>query len=138
MTYRRSAVSASSSTRAATASRLKSPARRKSSSACTAETAKPFSVNSALTPSAPILSILSKLMQTESSWSAAKPIFSSMARRMRRSLMLIVKSVKPIFSRARAVTSISSTSALGEESPRMSMSHWTNSRRRPFCGRSAR
>ena len=46
--------------------------------------------------------------------------------------------VKPIFSRARAVTSISSTSALGEESPRMSMSHWTNSRRRPFCGRSAR
>ena len=77
-------------------------------------------------------------MQTESSVSAAKPMLSSIPRRMRRSLMLTVKPVKPMFSSARVVTSISSTSALGEASPRMSISHCTNSRRRPFWGRSAR
>ena len=137
-TYLRSSAMAGSAQRAATASSVTSPAAMKSASALMAFSGSCFSVSSAFTPSAPILSILSKVMQTESSVSAEKPMLSSIPRRMRRSLMLTVKPVKPMFSRARVVTSISSTSALGEESPRMSMSHCTNSRRRPFCGRSAR
>ena len=95
----------------------------KSTSNLTAAAGICFSVSSASTPSAPILSILSKVIQTESRVSEAKPIFSSMARRIRRSLILIQKSLKPILIRARAVTSISSTSALHEESPRISISH---------------
>ena len=135
-TYLRSSAMAGSAQRAATASSVTSPAAMKSASALMAFSGSCFSVSSAFTPSAPILSILSKVMQTESSVSAEKPMLSSIPRRMRR--MLTVKPVKPMFSRARVVTSISSTSALGEESPRMSISHCTNSRRRPFCGRSAR
>ena len=56
----------------------------------------------------------------------------SMARSMRRSLMFTVKSLKPMASRARAVTSISSISALMLSSPRISISHCTSSRMRPF------
>ena len=77
-------------------------------------------------------------MHTLSRLSGAKPMPVSIPRRMRRSLMFTVKSLKPMSRRARAVTSISSISALVLPSPRMSMSHCTNSRMRPFCGRSAR
>ena len=137
-TYFRSSAMAGSAQREATDSSVTSPAAMKLASALMAASGSCFSVSSAFTPSAPILSILSKVMQTESNVSAAKPMLSSIPRRMRRSLMFTVKPVKPMPSRARAVTSISSTSALGLSSPRMSMSHWTNSRRRPFWGRSAR
>lgn len=89
----------------------------------TAEEANCFSRSSFFTPSTPILSSLSKVMQTESIHYFWKPIFSSISFKTRLSLMLIVKSENPIFSIALAVISINSTSALQLESPKISISH---------------
>ena len=138
ITLRRVSPGALSAHSAAASSSENAPPCKKSVSACTASGGICFSVSSAATPGAPSLSNLSKLMHTESSASAGNPKCCSIPRSRRRSLIFTVKPENPIESSARAVTSISSTSALGLSSPKISISHCTNSRRRPFCGRSAR
>ena len=104
----------------------------------TVDAAKLLSRSSFLTPSAPILSNLSKVMHTLSASASVKPAAKIKFFKMRRSLMRILKFSMPMFNNAFAVVSISSTSQLVEEEPKISISHCTNSRRRPFCGRSAR
>ena len=100
--------------------------------------AYPLPSSSSLTPSSPILSSLSKIMQTGMTSSSPNPADLIMSVSSRRSLMRRVKSVNPMLSSAEVVAAISSISALLDESPIMSISHWKNSRSRPFCGRSAR
>ena len=51
---------------------------------------------------------------------------------------LPIKTFEPILAKADAVAVISSISARLLSSPRISISHWVNWRKRPFCGLSAR
>ena len=62
----------------------------------------------------------------------------AMAFRICRSFTRTVKPVKPSLHSMVVVAPISSISARLVASPRMSMSHWVNWRKRPFWGRSAR
>ena len=104
----------------------------------TAELSKPFSRSSETTPSAPILSSLSKLTHTEESVSSANPQLLSIALRTCLSFTRTVNSPISSASRAFAVTAISSISHSGSGSPITSISHCINSRSLPFCGFSAR
>ena len=103
-----------------------------------ASPAKPFSISSCFTPSSPILSILSRVMSTESAASSGKPAQETRAFRILRSFTRTVKELSgQMRLSAVPVAVISSISARLEASPRMSMSHWVNCRKRPFWGRSA-
>ncbi len=58
-----------------------------------------FLINSVLTPSRPILSSLSTLIQMSANESLSKPIFANISFNKRRSLILKVKSLKPKLSK---------------------------------------
>ena len=98
----------------------------------------PFSVSSALMPSRPILSYLSRLMSIEAMSSSANPAFFAAPRSICLSLMWIVKSVIPtsenILESISDVAATSSISARFVLSPSISISHWVNILNRPFCG----
>ena len=96
----------------------------------------PFSVNSASTPSALILFNLSKEIHTLSNWSSSNPTDKRISRKILLSLIFTLKLLIPILRRAFAVVWINSISQVEESDPRIS--HWINSLKRPFCGRSAR
>ena len=91
---------------------------------------KPSAKSSAVTPSVPILSSLSRMIKTDSSLSSGKPTERAMARRMRRSLTHTVKPGRSVFSKIlesiNPVAPINSISAKIEPSPKMSISHWVN------------
>ena len=100
--------------------------------------AKPSSSSSFATPSRPILSILSRMINTVSKLSFGNPLYSAIAFRIRRSLIRIVKFLKSSFPSSVVVARISSISARLVGSPRISISHCMNWRYLPLCGRSAR
>ena len=97
-----------------------------------AEAANPFSVSSFLTPSSPILSSLSNVMHTLASSSSANPVFVRIVFKRPLSFIFTLKFLSPMLKRALVVVFINSISQFSDELPRMSISHCTNSRRRPF------
>ncbi len=99
---------------------------------------KPCSSRSFFTPSRPILSILSRLMNTSSKRFSGKPEQAAIAFKIRRSLILIWKFSNPSLPSVVVVARISSISARFVGSPIISISHCMNWRYLPFCGRSAR
>ena len=98
----------------------------------------PVSRSSASTPSIPILSILSKMTNTLSYSSASKPQYAAIAFKILRLLIRIVKFLKSSLPSSVVVARISSISASMDGSPKISISHCINWRKRPLCGRSAR
>ena len=110
---------------------------KKSVNLSTAALSNSLSSSSFLTPSSPTLSILSNVMHTLSSWLSSNPQSIRNARSNLLSLTLTLKFFIPIALRALVVISISSTSESLESEPIISISHCTNSRSLPFCGRSA-
>ena len=66
------------------------------------------------------------------------PTDKRISRKILLSLIFTLKLLIPILRRAFAVVWINSISQVEESDPRISISHWINSLKRPFCGRSAR
>ena len=88
--------------------------------------AQPSFSSSSATPSSPILSILSKIINTVSKSSSANPLYAAIAFKIRRSLMRISKFLNPSFPIVVVVAKISSISARFVGSPIISMSHCIN------------
>ena len=97
----------------------------------------PFSIISFLTPSSPILSSLSKATVKSINLSLA-PITSAIPERIFRLLILIVTPSNPNWVKTESYNCTNSTSCHKDFDPTTSASHWKNSLKRPFCGRSAR
>ena len=110
---------------------------RKPVNLSTASLSNAFSSSSFLTPSSPTLSILSKVIHTLSSWLFKNPQSIRNALNSLLSFTLTLKFFIPIALSALVVIRISSTSESLESEPIISISHCTNSRSLPFCGRSA-
>ncbi len=92
----------------------------------TASAATPRAVSSAVTPSQPILSSLSRVMKKLVWLSGGRPMLAASALRKRRSERRTVVLRSPTAASASVVASISSISASTDSSPMMSMSHWVN------------
>ena len=87
---------------------------------------KPSFSSSSATPSRPILSILSRMINTVSKLSSGKPLYCAIALRIFLSLIRIVKLWKSSLPSSVVVTMTSSISARYVDSPRISMSHCMN------------
>ncbi len=97
----------------------------------------PFSIISFLTPSSPILSNLSKATVKSINLSEA-PITSAIPDKILRLLIFTVTPFKPNDVKTVSYNCTNSTSCHNDLEPTTSASHWKNSLKRPFCGRSAR